>query len=87
MSIFRNGVTIGLKHGFSCINVGQVSREMLKKEAECPGFPQLPRDMANINALENNVWSLLLHKFHHNAKKITKMAGHYFRPHRNYLAE
>ena len=60
---------------------------MLKTEAEGRGFQQLPRDLANVNALENNVWSLLLYKFNLNAKKITKMAGHYFPPHRNYLAD
>ena len=59
---------IGIKHGFSCINVCQVQREMLKTEAEGRGFQQLPRDLANVNALENNVRSLLLHKSNHNAK-------------------
>ena len=34
-------------------NVCQVPREMLKTEAE--GFEQLLRDLANINAFENNV--------------------------------
>ena len=63
---------IGIKHGFPCINVCQVPREMMKTEAEGRGFQQLPRDLANVNALENNVWSLLLHKFNHNAEKITK---------------
>ena len=48
-------------------------------------FQQFPRDLANVNALENNVWSLLLHKFNHNTKKITKIAEHYFRPHRKLL--
>ena len=46
---------IGIKHGFPCINVCQVPREMLKTEAEGRGFQQLPRDLANVNALENNV--------------------------------
>ena len=46
---------IGIKHGFSCINVCQVPREMLKTEAEGGDFQQLPRDLANVNALENNV--------------------------------
>ena len=46
---------IGIKHSFSCINVCQVPREMLKAEAEGRGFRQLPRDLANVNALENNV--------------------------------
>ena len=42
--------------------VGQVPREMLKTEAVGRGFHHLPRDLANVNVLENNVWSLLLHK-------------------------
>ena len=46
---------IVIKHGFSCINVCQVPREMLKAEAEGRGFQQLPRYLANVNALENNV--------------------------------
>ena len=37
---------------FLCITVCQVPREMLKTEAEGRGFQQLPRDMANLNALE-----------------------------------
>ena len=80
-------LNIGIKQGFPCINVCQVPREMLKTEAEGRGSQQLPRDLANVNALENNVGSLLLHKFNYNAKNITKMAGHYFPPHRNYLAD
>ena len=46
---------LGIKHGFSCINVCQVPREMLKTEAEGRDFQQLPMDLANVNALENNV--------------------------------
>ena len=46
---------IGIKHGFSCINVCKVPREMLKIEAEGRDFQQLPRDLANVNALEKNV--------------------------------
>ena len=46
---------IGIKHGFSCINVCQVPREVLKTEAEGRGFQHLPRDLANVNVLENNV--------------------------------
>ena len=46
---------IGIKHGFSYINVCQIPREMLKTEAEGRGFQQLPRDLTNVNALENNV--------------------------------
>ena len=46
---------IGIKHGFSCINVCQVPREVLKTEAEGRGFQHLPRDLANVTVLENNV--------------------------------
>ena len=47
--------TIGIKHGFPCINVCQVPREMLKTEAVGRGFQHLPRDRANVNVLENHV--------------------------------
>ena len=40
---------------FSCINVCQVPREMLKTEAGDRGFQNLPRDLANVNVLGNNV--------------------------------
>ena len=47
---------------------------MLKAEAELPRdlANVIALDLANVNALENNVWSLLLHKFNYNAKKNTK---------------
>ena len=35
---------------------------MLKTEAADRGFQHLPGDLANVNILENNGWSLLLHK-------------------------
>ena len=48
---------IGIEHyaAFPCINVCQVPRELLKTEAKGRGFQQLLRDLANVNALENNV--------------------------------
>ena len=46
------GIIIGIKHVFPCINVCQVPRKLLKTEAEGRGFQQLPRDLANVNALE-----------------------------------
>ena len=46
---------IRIKHAFPCINVCQVPREMLKTEAVGRGFQHLPRDLANVNVLENNV--------------------------------
>ena len=59
---YRYFDNIGIKHGFSCINIRQVPWEVLKTEAEGRGFQHLPRDLANINALKNHVRSLLLHK-------------------------
>ena len=53
---------IGIKHGFSYINICHVPWEVLKTEAEGCGFQHLPRDPANVNALKNHVRSLLLHK-------------------------
>ena len=53
---------MGIKHGFSCINIRQVPREVLKTEAGGRGFQHLPKDLANVNALKNHVRSLLLHK-------------------------
>ena len=55
-------VIIGIKHGFSCINIRQVPLEVLKTEAEGRCFQHLPRGLANVNALKNYVRSLLLHK-------------------------
>ena len=46
---------IGIKHGFSRINIRQVLWEVLKTEAEGRGFQHLPRDPANVNALKNHV--------------------------------
>ena len=53
---------IGIKHGFSCIKIRQVPREVYKTEAGGRGLQHLPRDLANVNALKNHVRSLLLHK-------------------------
>ena len=52
---FHFNLNIGIKHGFPCINVCQVPREMLKTEAVGRGFQHLPRDRANVNVLENHV--------------------------------
>ena len=59
----RVSFILGIKHGFSCINVRQVPWEVLKTEAGGHGFQHLPRDLANVNALKNHVRSLLLHKY------------------------
>ena len=48
-------INIGIKHGFPCVNVCQVPRGMLKNAAYGLGFQHLPRDLANVNVLENNV--------------------------------
>ena len=55
-------VNVGIKHGFSCINIHQVPWEVLKTKAEGRGFQHLPRDLVNANALKNHVQLLLLHK-------------------------
>ena len=62
ISSVRISLYIGIKHVFSCINIRQVTREVLKTEARGLGFQHLPRDLANVNALKNHVRSLLLHK-------------------------
>ena len=58
----QSAYNIRIKHGFSCINIRQVPWEVLKTEAKGLGFQHLPRDLANVNALKNHVWSLSLHK-------------------------
>ena len=55
-------INLGIKHGFSCINIRQVPWAVLKTEAEGRGFQHLPRDLSNVYALKNHVRSLLLHK-------------------------
>ena len=55
LCVHENSINIGIKHGFPCINVYQVPREMLKTEAVGRGFQHLPRDLVNVNVLENNV--------------------------------
>ena len=60
MTLNQLGFNIGMKHGFSCIDVCQVPMEVLKTEAEGlegpeGGFQHLPRDLANVHVLENNV--------------------------------
>ena len=46
---------IGIKNGFSCINICQVPWEVLKTEAEGRGFQHLSRYLANVNAFKNHV--------------------------------
>ena len=60
--VSRNGLNIGIKHGFSCINIRQIPREVLKTEAGGRCFQRLPRDLANVNALKKHVRSVFLHK-------------------------
>ena len=57
-----NFCSIGIKQGFSCINIRQVPREVLKTEAGGRGFQHLPKNLANVSALKNHVRSLVLHK-------------------------
>ena len=69
---------IGIKHCFSCINVCQVPREVSKTEAEGRVFQHLPRDLANVNVLENNIGSLLLHNFNELFDNICEKGGTIF---------
>ena len=50
---------------------------MLKTEAVGRGFQRLPRDLGNVNVLENNVWSLLLHILNDLFVKIWETIWHY----------
>ena len=59
---FYRHFIIGIKHGFSCIDIRQVPREVLKTEVGDRGFQHLPRDLASVYALKNHVRLLLLHK-------------------------
>ena len=61
-NVFSFYSILAIKHGFSCINIRQVPREVLKTEAGGCGFQHLFRDLANVNELKNHVQSLVLHK-------------------------
>ena len=50
----RNGYEINKTVFEMIIGIKHV-RELLKSEAEGRGFQQLPQNLANVNALENNV--------------------------------
>ena len=49
-NVFSFYAIITTEHGFQCINIRQVSREVLKTAASGLGFQHLPRDLANVNA-------------------------------------
>ena len=51
---------IGIRHGFSCINIRQVPREELKTETGGRGFQHLPRDLTHVNALKNKTCSIAI---------------------------
>ena len=51
---YHSTYIIGIKHGFSRINIRQVPWEVLKTEAG-RGFQHLTRDLANVNELKNHV--------------------------------
>ena len=50
-AFYRGLVNIGVKHGFSCINI----RQSRGKCAGGLGFQHLPRDLVNVNALKNRI--------------------------------
>ena len=47
-------INIGIKHDFSHINIRRVPWEVLKTKAFGLGFQHLPRDLANVNALNKS---------------------------------
>ena len=49
---------------FQCINIRQVTWEMLKTAAFGLGFPHLPRDLANVNA-----WKTMFDPYNQNWEK------------------
>ena len=72
---------------FSCINIHQVPREVLKIKAGDRGFQHLPRDLVNADALKNHIQSLLLHKNWKHFFYISRYFLHYFiSPFHRYLA-
>ena len=46
--------SLGIKHGFACINIHQVTREMVKTKGKVEGIQHLPRDLVNLNPLLHN---------------------------------
>ena len=48
--VYKHVFTIGIKRGFSCINIRKVPWEVLKTEAEGRGFQQRP-----------GTWRMLMH--------------------------
>ena len=60
--LIDSNYNIGNKHGFLCINICWVLREMLKPEPEMRGFQPLPSGPADVNASEKRVLSFLLHR-------------------------
>ena len=54
---------IGTKYEFSCINFCKVPREILKNKGQAWYFSTSFKGPGECNALNNNAWSLLLHKF------------------------
>ena len=77
LSIFTY-LNIGIKHGFSCISIRQVPREVLKTEAGGRGFQQLHRDLANVNAMNNHMFDRYYCMKTENICYITRYFLHYF---------
>ena len=49
-NVFSLYAIIAIEHGFLCINIRQVPREVLKTAAFGLGFQHFSRDLANVNA-------------------------------------
>ena len=59
----KHSTTEPLRSLFQCIDVYQFQMGILETKDEARNIQHLSMDLANVDALENNVWSLLLHKF------------------------
>ena len=83
---------IGIKHGFPCINVCQVPRELLKTEAEGRPPSVFNNSRGTWQTLHVMHWKTMFDRCYcinstRMLKKIIKTAGHYIRPHSNYLVD
>ena len=77
LGLAKAALNIGIKHGFSCINICQVPIEVLKIDAGRRSFQHLPRDLANVNA-----WKNMFYRFYciktENICYILRYFQHYF---------
>ena len=79
--------TTGIKHGFLCINICKVPKELLKTESQGRGFQQPPRDLANLNALKTMFDRYFCINLTTMLQKLRNYLGIIFRLRHHYLAD